>query len=174
MAQQKSARERRVTLLVSTRKGLWQLHADPLRRNWRLVGPQFLGHIVHHCVVDPRNPNSILAAARTGHLGPTIFRSADRGRSWHEAKQPPAFREGSGRVVDHSFWLTPGHASQPGVWYAGTSPQGLFRSEDGGATWRGVDGFNEHPQRKAWFDDSKNGSPDDQKLNSVIVDARNT
>jgi hypothetical protein len=173
MAQQKIVRERRVTLLVATRKGLWQLHADPPRRSWRLAGPQFLGHIVHHCVADPRNPNSILAAARTGHLGPTIFRSTDRGRSWHEAKQPPAFREGSGRVVDHSFWLTPGHASQPDVWYAGTSPQGLFRSEDGGATWRGVDGFNEHPQRAAWCGDGKDGTPDGPKLHSVIVDPRN-
>jgi hypothetical protein len=173
MAQPKSVRERRVTLLVATRKGLWQLHADPTRRSWRLAGPQFLGHVVHHCVADPRDPNSILAAARTGHLGPTIFRSTDRGRTWHEAKQPPAFREGSGRVVDHSFWLTPGHASQPGVWYAGTSPQGLFRSEDGGATWRGVDGFNEHPQRKVWCGDGKDGTPDGPKLHSVIVDPRN-
>jgi hypothetical protein len=27
----------------------------------------------------------------------------------------------SGRVVDHVFWLTPGHASEKDVWYAGTS-----------------------------------------------------
>lgn len=173
MPQPKSVRERRVTLLIATRKGLWQLHGDPSRRSWRLAGPQFLGHIVHHCIADPRNPNSILAAARTGHLGPTIFRSVDRGRTWHEAKQPPAFREGSGRVVDHSFWLTPGHVSQPGVWYAGTSPQGLFRSEDAGATWRGVEGFNEHPQREAWCGDGKDGTPDGPKLHSVIVDPRN-
>src|SRR5246127_895614 len=139
MKSTKSARDRRATLLVSTRKGLWQMQSDPTRRSWRVTGPQFLGHIIHHCVADPRDPKVILAAARTGHLGPTVFRSTDRGRSWHEAKQPPAFREGSGRVVDHTFWLTPGHASMPGVWFAGTSPQGLFRSEDGGATWRSVD-----------------------------------
>jgi photosystem II stability/assembly factor-like uncharacterized protein len=114
----------------------------------------------------------VLAAARTGHLGPTVFRSSDRGRTWHEAKQPPAFREGSGRVIDHTFWLTPGHASMPGVWYAGTSPQGLFRSEDGGATWRGVDGFNEHPQRKAWCGGDQAGTPDGAKLHSILIDPR--
>ncbi|MEO8187676.1 MAG: glycosyl hydrolase, partial [Burkholderiaceae bacterium] len=129
-------------------------------------------HVVHHCVADPRDDKTVLAAARTGHLGPTIFRSADRGRTWHEAKRPPAFREGSGRVVDHTFWLAPGHASESRTWYAGTSPQGLFRSEDGGATWDGVDGFNEHPMRKTWCGDDQDGTPDGPKLHSILIDPR--
>jgi len=172
MATMSKASTRRTTLFVCTRKGLWQLHGDTARRQWRVAGPQFLGHNVHHSVADPRDSRVVLAAARTGHLGPTIFRSADRGRTWHEAAQPPAFREGSGRVVDHTFWLTPGHGSEPGVWYAGTSPQGLFRSSDGGATWRGVEGFNEHPARRAWCGDDKDGTPDGPKMHSVLVDPR--
>jgi len=163
---------RPVTLFVATRKGLWTLTSDAARRSFKLAGPHFLGHIVHHAVLDPRDGRSLLAAARTGHLGPTIFRSIDRGRRWVEAKQPPAFKAGSGRAVDHTFWLAPGHASQPGVWYAGTSPQGLFRSEDGGATWAGVDGFNEHPQRKAWCGGDQDGTPDGAKLHSILVDPR--
>jgi photosystem II stability/assembly factor-like uncharacterized protein len=160
------------SLLVATRKGLWRLASDASRRSWKTVGPAFLGHIVHHAVADPRDARTILAAARTGHLGPTVFRSADRGKTWSEAAQPPAFKPGSGRSVDHTFWLTPGHASQPGVWYAGTSPQGLFRSEDAGATWVGVDGFNEHPQRKAWCGGDQDGTPDGGKLHSILVDPR--
>lgn len=74
-------------------------------------------------------------------------------------------------MVDHVFWLTPGHASEPGVWYGGTSPQGLFRSEDGGATWEGLDGFNENPQRDVWCG-VDGGTPDGPKLHSVIVDPR--
>ena len=163
---------RRVLLLVTTRKGLWTLVSDPSRRSWALAGPQFLGHIVHHAVADPRDAKTWLAAARTGHLGPTVFRSTDRGRTWKEAKQPPAFKSGSGRTVDHTFWLTPGHASQPGVWYAGTSPQGLFRSDDAGATWVGVEGFNEHPKRKAWCGGDQDQTPDGGKLHSVLVDPR--
>jgi photosystem II stability/assembly factor-like uncharacterized protein len=172
MAKLDLARGRRATLLIATRKGLWQLSADALRRKWRLTGPHFLGHVVHHCIADPRDGKTLLAAARTGHLGPTIFRSADRGRTWHEAKRPPAFREGGGRVVDHTFWLAPGHASELQTWYAGTSPQGLFRSEDGGATWDGVDGFNEHPMRKAWCGGDQDGTPDGPTLHSILVDPR--
>src|SRR5690348_3837618 len=172
MAAARESKSRGAALLVATRKGLWQLKSDAARRAWRLVGPQFLGHVIHHCVADARDGKTTLAAARTGHLGPTVFRSADRGRTWHEAKQPPAFREGSGRVVDHTFWLTPGHASQPGVWYAGTSPQGLFRSADGGVTWEGVQGFNAHPNRKAWCGGDQDGTPDGPKMHSVIVDPR--
>jgi hypothetical protein len=161
-----------VTLLVATRKGLWTLASDDERREWSLGGPQFLGHNVHHAVADPRDSRTVLVAARTGHLGPTVFRTSDGGRRFHEASRPPAFRQGGGRVVDHTFWLTPGHVSQPGTWYAGTSPQGLFRSEDGGATWNGVDGFNEHAQRKAWCGGDQDGTPDGPKLHSILVDPR--
>jgi photosystem II stability/assembly factor-like uncharacterized protein len=165
----------RTVLLVATRKGAWLLHGDAARRQWRLDGPHFLGHIVHHLVLDPRDGRTLLAAAKTGHLGPTVFRSTDLGRSWKEARQPPAFAQradGQGRAVDHSFWLTPGHASQPGVWYAGTSPQGLFRSEDGGATWTPASPINDDPQYLKWMGTVQDGTPDGPKLHSIIVDPR--
>jgi len=168
----RAAAARRVRLLIATRKGLWTLASEPARNAWKLAGPQFLGHIVHHAVLDPRDGRTLLAAARTGHLGPTVFRSADGGRTWKEATKPPAFAEGSGRVVDHTFWLAPGHASEPAVWYAGTSPQGLFRSADAGATWEGVSGFNQHPQRKAWCGGDQDGTPDGAKLHSILIDPR--
>jgi photosystem II stability/assembly factor-like uncharacterized protein len=166
------AATRRVRLLVATRKGLWNLTSDPARNAWKLTGPAFLGHMVHHAVLDPRDGRTLLAAARTGHLGPTVFRSVDGGRTWKEATRPPAFNDSSGRVVDHTFWLTPGHADEPGVWYAGTSPQGLFRSADQGATWLGMSGFNQHAQRKAWCGGDQEGTPDGATLHSILVDPR--
>src|SRR5205807_9113162 len=75
-------------LWIGTRKGLFALRADGARRSWKLAGPQFLGHIIQHVVQDPREPRTLLMAAKTGHLGPAVFRSGDRGRSWREAAQP--------------------------------------------------------------------------------------
>jgi len=166
----------RVVVLVATRKGAWLYHGDASRRTWRVDGPHFLGHIVNHVVLDPRDGRTLLAAAKTGHLGPTVFRSTDLGRTWKEAARPPAFPkvpEGEkGRAVDHTFWLTPGHASEPGAWYAGTSPQGLFRSVDGGVTWEPLPGLNDDPRYRTWMGTVQDGTPDGPKLHSIIVDPR--
>ena len=165
-----------VALLIGTRKGAFILRSDQSRRAWKLSAPMFLGHIVHHLVPDPRDRRTILMAARTGHLGPTVFRSTDFGKTWKEAKTPPAFPKApegqKGRVVDHVFWLTPGHPSEPGVWYAGTSPQGLFRSEDGGNTWRSFSYINDDPQYREWMGSVQDGTPDGPKLHSILVDPR--
>lgn len=165
-----------VSLLVGTRKGAFILRGDRARRAWRLSGPMFLGHIVHHVVLDPRDGRTMLLAARTGHLGPTVFRSADHGKTWKEAERPPAFPRAAdgqqGLVVAHVFWLSPGHPSEKGVWYAGTSPPGLFRSEDGGNTWVGVAGFNEHPMRVSWVGGLQEAPPDGATLHSILIDPR--
>jgi len=163
-----------VRVLLGTRKGAFVLHGDEGRDVWRIEGPHFLGNVVNHLVLDPRDGRTMLAAARTGHLGPTVFRSTDAGESWTEAETPPAFRkkEDGGRSVHHVFWLTPGRPEEPGVWWAGTSPQGLFRSGDGGATWEGVDGFNENPLLETWKGPLGDGTPDGPLLHSVCTDPR--
>jgi len=169
-------RSRSVLLMVATRKGAWLYHSDSARRAWRGDGPHFLGHIVNHVVLDPRDGRTLLAAAKTGHLGPTVFRSVDFGRSWTEATRPPAFAKAAdgkqGRAVDHTFWLTPAHASERDVWYAGTSPQGIFRSEDGGMTWAPFSWINDDPQYRKWMGTVQDGTPDGPKLHSIIVDPR--
>jgi hypothetical protein len=165
-----------VAVLVATRKGAWIYRSDASRRNWRTDGPHFLGHIITHIVLDPRDRITLLAAAKTGHLGPTIMRSIDFGRSWKEAAKPPAFPkapEGTkGLAVDHTFWLTPSNVSEPGVWYAGTSPQALFRSRDSGIRWEPVSGFNDDPEFREKMGGEQDGTPDGPKLHSVIVDPR--
>jgi len=202
-----------ISLLVGTKKGAFFFRSDAERRTWTLDGPHLFGHIVNHAVLDPRDRRTLLLAARTGHLGPTIFRSADGGKRWQEAERPPAFPRVSkeleseparpqdpphwqqagrrafeplagggpdvevpappgGRVVDFVHWLTPGHAEEPGVWYAGGSPQSLFRSEDAGSTWEPVAGFNDHPLWSTWTQAGEDGTPDGSLLHSILVDPR--
>ncbi len=163
-----------VTLFIGTRKGLFTATSDPERKTWVLSEPMFLGHIAQHCVLDPRNNTRLLLASATGHLGPTVYASDDMGRTWNEATRPPAFRTGEdlARSVSTVFWLTPGHPSQPDVWFAGASPQGLFRSADGGDTWDPVDGWNDHPMWTTWCEWPEQNTPDGSLLHSIIVDPR--
>ena len=169
----KHAANSHALLMVSTRKGAWFYHGDADRKDWRIDGPHFLGHIINHVVLDPRDRRTLLAAAKTGHLGPTVFRSTDFGQSWKEAAHPPAFAKApAGRAVDHTFWLTPGHPDEPNVWFAGTSPQGLFRSADGGISWAPFSSINDDPQYRQWMGTVQDGTPDGPKLHSLIVDPR--
>ncbi len=175
-ARAKPASATRVVVLVATRKGAWFFHGDAHRKAWKADGPHFLGHTISHVQLDPRDGCTLLAAAKTGHLGPTVFRSTNLGRTWKEARQPPAFAQAAdglpARSVDHTFWLTPGHASERDTWYAGTSPQGLFRSEDGGVSWAPLPSVNNDPQLREWMGTVQDGTPDGPKLHSVIVDPR--
>jgi photosystem II stability/assembly factor-like uncharacterized protein len=164
-----------VSLLIGTRKGLFVLRSDAARLVWTISEPNFLGHIVYHVVSDPRNSGIIVMGAKTGHLGPTVLRSTDSGKTWKESSKPPAFArvtgEENGRAVESVFWISPGHASEPGVWYAGTSPPGLFRSSDDGDTWAPVDGFNDHKMYSDWVK-SGGPTPGGQMVHSLRIDPR--
>ncbi len=175
-AKPRAKTQKKLRVLVGTRKGAWIFHGDAARRTWKVSGPHFLGQIINHMVLDPRDGRTLLASAKTGHLGPTLFRSTNFGRTWQEASQPPAFAKPAnglqGRSVDHTFWLEPGPASEPDVWIAGTSPQGLFRSEDGGDRWEPFSTINDDAQFRAWMGSVQDGTPDGPKLHSIQIDPR--
>lgn len=163
-----------VTLLVGTRKGAFLFRGGTDRAQWRLDGPHFLGSMVNQVALDPRDGETLLLAAKAGHLGPTVYRGRRSAGGWVEADRPPAFAKAAagepGRSVDHVFCFAPGHPDQPGTWYAGTSPVGLFRSGDGGATWSGVAGFNDALYPK--IADKVMEVPEGSILHSILVDPR--
>ena len=166
-------------LLLGTRKGIFTMRkavssGRGSQSAWTIRPPSFLGHIAQHVVQDPRDPARIVAGVSTGHLGPTVFVSHDAGSTWQEATKPPAFRTGErlARTLNAVFWLTPGSAAEPGVWYAGGSPQGLFRTDDGGDTWAPVDGWNDHPMWETWAEWPEQNTPDGSMLHSILIDPR--
>jgi photosystem II stability/assembly factor-like uncharacterized protein len=164
-----------VTVRVGTRKGAWTLNAGAGRTDWDLSEPTMLGHVIQHVMADPREPSRVLMATRTGHLGPTVMRSEDGGATWVESQRPPAFTPGDphGRAVRSAFWLSPALPSQPGTWFVGASPQGLFRTDDHGDTWEPVSGWNDHPQWSTWAEwPDVEGTPDGSMLHSVNIDPR--
>lgn len=162
-----------VRLLIGTRKGAWILKSDGQRNNWICSKPILFGHDINHFVGDGASNKVLLIGAKTGHLGPTVYRSLDGGKSFQEAKQPPAFKKtaaADAKAVERVFCITPGHKNEPGVWYAGTAPAGLFRSEDNGDTWQPVEGFNSHKMYAKWTEFGS--TPDGQFLHSICIDPR--
>ncbi|GMV43119.1 MAG: hypothetical protein AMXMBFR64_48350 [Myxococcales bacterium] len=179
-----------VTVWVGTRKGAFALRSDDSRATFTLHGPTFLGCEVYHVVQDPRDPSTVLMAARTGHLGPTVYRSGDGGETWTEASRPPQLpKEGEGaQAVNRVFWIEPGHASAPSTWWAGADLRGpqdpgglsgfacnvaLFRSEDGGATWAEAPGLRAHLSALDNKEVVLGFPPGGAMLHSVRVDPRN-
>jgi len=155
--------------LVATDKGAFLYYSDAERRHWDVNGPHFLGSVIHHLVLDHRNNKTLMASVNSRISGANIYCSKDFGKTWKPASKPPAFSKGK-RDINHTFFLAPGHDSEAKVWYAGTSPQGLFRSEDDGDTWKSVDGFNNAAEWKKWTAASPDGYPKIPKLHSILID----
>src|SRR5260370_7603559 len=131
-ASRRTIEQKRVVLLVGTRKGAFIYHGDPRRSRWRLDGPHRLGEIVNQVVLDPRDGVTMLMAARAGHLGPTIFRSVDMGRTWKEAAEPPAFRKApateNSPSGDYTFWPSVRPRPHPPTSSPGPPPPPFSRS----------------------------------------------
>ena len=163
-------------LLVGTRKGAWMLSGDDARVAVEGVGADVprAHRAAHRCSIRATAD----AAARDAHRPPrpdgVPLDRPRRARGTRRRSRPrsrPATR--CERSLNAVFWLTPGHADEPGVWYAGGSPQGLFRTEDGGDTWEPVTRLERPPELwETWAEWPDENTPDGSMLHSVIVDPR--
>lgn len=117
-------------LLVAHRSGgRWEVNT-----HLHDTGPQDLA-------VDPHNPDRVYCA--TFDRG--LWRSTDAGTTW----------EPGGPGIDHDTVMTvaidrSGHSPARGVVYAGTEPSAVFRSDDGGDTWRRCHGLTDLPSAATW------------------------
>lgn len=134
---------------VATRKGLFEL-----RRSgdaWAIVHTSFLGEPVS-MVLPPGPDGCMLAALNLGHFGVKVHASDDGGRQWQEVATPtypeqPADAPGPAwKLVQIWSMVRAGRT----VW-AGTLPGGLFRSDDGGASWQLNRPLWDLPKRPEWF-----------------------
>jgi photosystem II stability/assembly factor-like uncharacterized protein len=138
-------------LLVGTQKGLFRVCADVAGGGWKLTGPVIVGYEVLHAWLDPRDQRVGYAAANHAVWGAHIYRTQDRGETWHTLSAVPHHQARRGKESLRAIWyLAPGHAAQPDVLYAGIDPAGLFVSRDRGESWTPIVGLNEHPTRGKW------------------------
>jgi len=176
-----------VLVLAGTKKGGFVYRSNGDRTKWELSEPILPGWTFFHLSGDTRDSTPRLyGAANHWAWGPSVAKSDDLGKTWDFRSENLAFspdmphyqplgefapgewnntRPGT---IGSVWQVEPGHASEPGVVYAGTQPAGLFKSEDWGRTWAPVEGINRHEYRKYWT--GTGGG--DSCLHSIHVDPR--
>lgn len=117
-------------------------------KTWKNIGLKDTRHI-GALIVDPKNADIVLVAA-LGHIfGPNqergIFRTTDGGKTWTKVLSKDqdtggidvVFDPQNANVVFAALWQA---RRQPWFFSSGGSGSGLYRSEDGGATWKRLEG----------------------------------
>jgi hypothetical protein len=120
--------------LTTSSAALVQSSADGAihRGAWRWLGPGNIGGRIRSLVIDPANPDVMLA----GSVGGGIWKTMNGGVNWFAVDDFMAVLSVSSMVMD---------PTNPGVIYAGTGEgynngdairgAGIFKSTDGGNTW---------------------------------------
>jgi photosystem II stability/assembly factor-like uncharacterized protein len=115
---------------------------------WKNVGLKDSRHI-GAIIIDPRNPDIALVAALGHAYGPNaergVFRTADGGKSWQKVLYKDentgaisvAFDPRNSSVVYASLWQV---RRQPWYFNSGGPGSGLYKSVDGGLTWKQLTG----------------------------------
>ncbi|MDO8485865.1 MAG: hypothetical protein Q7S35_13065 [Candidatus Limnocylindrales bacterium] len=135
---------KRVLLLVGTKKGAFILESDGNRRHWSLRGPMCEGWPIHDLILDTGS-RAILAAGGSPWYGEAVWRSNDLGETWTHSSAGLTYGDDGPSM--RSVWSL---AAIDSTLFAGVEPAGLFRSQDGGATWSHVEGLTNHPTRPTW------------------------
>ncbi|MGO9124492.1 MAG: WD40/YVTN/BNR-like repeat-containing protein [Terriglobales bacterium] len=115
---------------------------------WKNVGLKDTRHI-GAVIIDPRNPDVALVAALGHAWGPNsergVFRTADGGKSWQKVLYKDentgaidvVFDPRNSSVVYASLWQV---RRQPWYFNSGGPGSGLYKSVDGGLTWKQLQG----------------------------------
>jgi photosystem II stability/assembly factor-like uncharacterized protein len=134
---------------LATKKGIFELRAGGA--GWAVVRSSFLGEPVS-MLLPPTPSGRMIAALNLGHFGVKLHASDDAGASWHELAAP-TYPEQPADAAGPAWKLVQIWSMQEdrGTLWAGTLPGGLFRSLDGGESWRLVDALWNRPERAEWF-----------------------
>ncbi|MBK8433374.1 MAG: exo-alpha-sialidase [Chloroflexi bacterium] len=149
-----------VRVLVGTRKGAFILTADGQRKKWDISGPHFGGLEIYHMKGSPVDPNRIYASQASSWFGQVMHRSDDGGKTWATVGNEFIY-EGiagthqwyDGKPHPWEFtrvWHLEPSLTDPEVVYAGVEDAALFRSADGGQTWKELAGLRGHGSGPLW------------------------
>ena len=117
-------------------------------KTWKNIGLKDTRHI-GALIVHPKNADIVLVAALGHAFGPNqergIFRTTDGGKTWTKVLSKDqdtggidvVFDPHNPNVVFAALWQA---RRQPWFFSSGGPGSGLYRSEDGGATWKRLEG----------------------------------
>ena len=138
---------------VSEGFGIWR--SDDAGRSWKHIGLKESRHIVR-IVIHPKDPNTVWVAA-LGHLfGPHdergVYKTTDGGKTWRRVlfsdKQSGAvdlvMEPGNPSVLYASTWTV---IRTPYSLESGGSGSALWKSTDGGETWKKLNGSEGFPNK---------------------------
>ncbi|MEJ7671952.1 MAG: hypothetical protein WKF59_04425 [Chitinophagaceae bacterium] len=132
--------------------GIWR--SEDAGRTWKNIGLKDGRHIIR-LVIHPRNPDIVWAAVM-GHLfGPNetrgVYKTVDGGKNWKrvlyvnnqtgasdlvmEAGNPEVFYAGTWRLIRTPYSLE-----------SGGEGSGLWKSTDGGETWKNISSKKVYPK----------------------------
>ena len=149
-----------VRVLVGTRKGAFILTSNGERKQWHISEPHFAGWEIYHVNGSPIDPNRLYASQSTGWFGQLIQRSDDGGTTWEPVGNQFDYE---GVPGTHQWYDgTPHPWEFARVWhlepsptdldtvYAGVEDAALFRSIDGGKSWKELAGLRGHDSGSRW------------------------
>ena len=149
-----------VRVLVGTRKGAFVLTSDAKRERWDVSGPHFAGWEIYHLKGSPADPNRLYAAQSSGWFGQLIQRSNDGGKTWEPVDNKFVYDgvPGTHQSVDGTphpwefkrVWHLEPSLTDPDTVYAGVEDAALFRTTDGGQSWRELSGLRGHGSGPRW------------------------
>jgi photosystem II stability/assembly factor-like uncharacterized protein len=150
-----------VRVLVGTRKGAFILTSDGKRQQWRVDGPHFGGWEIYHVKGSPVESNRLYASQSSDWFGQVMHRSDDGGRSWETVGNDFTYDgvPGTHQFYDGSphpwefkrVWHLEPSLTDPDTVYAGVEDAALFKTTDGGQTWRELSGLRQHSTGSAWM-----------------------
>jgi photosystem II stability/assembly factor-like uncharacterized protein len=167
-----------VRVLVGTKKGAFLLSSDGRRDDWEVTGPFFGGWEIYHVAGSPADPNRLFASQSSGWFGQVVQRSDDGGRSWNPVGNDFTYEapvgthqwyDGTLRPFEFTrVWHFEPSLDDPDTVYAGVQDASLFKSTDGGSTWRELSGLRKHDSGASWAPGAGG-----MCLHSIILDPKN-
>ncbi len=185
----------KVRVLVGTKKGAFVMTSDGKREKWDIEGPFFGGWEMYHLKGSPVNPDRIYASQSSGWFGQIIQRSDDGGKTWHtpgskpeDLVSPQGWPQGEsnkfvyeGEPGTHQHfdgtqrpwefkrvWHLEPSLTDPDVVYAGVEDAAIFRSDDGGASWKELEGLRKHETGPMWQPGAGG-----MCLHTILIDPKN-